>query len=206
MSGFEEFDPAVENEPLEAYCVSCKTKVEMMEPHAVWTSKGTPGTRGICPLCGGNIFRMGRTYLHGNAQAPEPVVVVPAGVKKARAVYIAADITQSDFAQQLGEDLKNVGVYVWVDDGTITDTTAWSTGVHPALDQCKYLVVVWSSFAGNTSSVEDAWRYFLSQRKKITIAQAEAAEPPDELRSRPRFDFSGDYKSALRGLIEALSR
>jgi len=37
----------------------------------VFTSAGTPATRGVCPVCGTSLFRMGRTAAHEGQQAPE---------------------------------------------------------------------------------------------------------------------------------------
>ena len=58
---------------MEAYCVKCKTKREMGDPKPEFTSTGTPGTRGICPVCGTTLFRMGRTPGHEGLQSPEKV-------------------------------------------------------------------------------------------------------------------------------------
>jgi DNA topoisomerase-1 len=55
---------------LEAYCVKCKTKREMANPQAEYTKAGAPGTRGICPVCGTTLFRMGRTPAHDSLTAP----------------------------------------------------------------------------------------------------------------------------------------
>jgi DNA topoisomerase-1 len=60
---------------MEAYCVRCKAKREMADPHPVYTKKGRPGTRGTCPVCGGGLFRMGETEAHAGLPKPE----VPAG-------------------------------------------------------------------------------------------------------------------------------
>jgi DNA topoisomerase-1 len=49
---------------LEAYCVKCKTKREIQNPIPEFTANGAPGTRGICPVCGTTLFRMGRTPAH----------------------------------------------------------------------------------------------------------------------------------------------
>lgn len=56
---------------MEAYCVKCKEKREMQEPEAVFTDGGVPATRGVCPVCGTKMFRMGRTEAHEGMQAPE---------------------------------------------------------------------------------------------------------------------------------------
>ncbi len=49
---------------MEAYCVKCKEKREILEPKAVYTGSGTPATRGVCGVCGTTLFRMGRTEAH----------------------------------------------------------------------------------------------------------------------------------------------
>ena len=49
---------------MEAYCVKCKEKREILEPQAVYTGSGTPATRGVCGVCGTTLFRMGRTEAH----------------------------------------------------------------------------------------------------------------------------------------------
>jgi DNA topoisomerase I len=55
---------------LEAYCVKCKEKREIQDPQAVFTDNATPATRGVCPVCGTSMFRMGRTPAHEGMQAP----------------------------------------------------------------------------------------------------------------------------------------
>lgn len=210
VEALEEHDELdeLDDEPIEAYCVSCRDKVEMDNPVAVWTSQGRPGTRGECPMCGGTIFRMGRTHLHGGSKQPPKAIKVVQGMKgrNSRAAYIVSDITQSGFADKLGEDLKKIGINVWIDDGEKVDETQWAGGVHPALEQCTHLVVVLTTFTDKTAAVEEAWKFFLKRRKPVALVQIEAVDPPDELRSRPRFDFTKDYKSAFRGLVEALSK
>ncbi|MGD8752991.1 MAG: type I DNA topoisomerase, partial [Anaerolineales bacterium] len=56
---------------MKAYCVKCKKKRDMQDPQAVFTSTGTPATRGICSVCGTKMFRMGRTEAHEGLQPPE---------------------------------------------------------------------------------------------------------------------------------------
>ena len=64
---------------LEAYCVKCKTKREIANPQAVYTSRGAPGTKGTCPVCGTALFRMGVTDAHANV--PKPVIVAQPKIK-----------------------------------------------------------------------------------------------------------------------------
>lgn len=49
---------------MEAYCVKCKTKREIKDPRPVFTARGAPATRGVCPVCGTALFRTGRSEAH----------------------------------------------------------------------------------------------------------------------------------------------
>jgi len=56
---------------LEAYCVKCRTKREIKDAQAVFTDAGQPATRGTCPVCGTNMYRMGKTHAHDSLDAPD---------------------------------------------------------------------------------------------------------------------------------------
>ena len=73
----------VDAEKIVAYCVRCKEKREMRDPQAVYTATGVPGTRGRCAVCGGAVFRMGRTPAHDHV--PKPEVAAKPKTKKKRA-------------------------------------------------------------------------------------------------------------------------
>jgi len=59
---------------VEAYCMKCKTKREIMEPEATFNAASAPVTRGICPVCGTKLYRTGRTPEHEGMQAPKKVI------------------------------------------------------------------------------------------------------------------------------------
>ena len=68
---------------MEAYCVKCKQKREMQEAQPVFTASGTPATRGVCPVCGTTLFRMGRTPAHEGLEQP-PAAPRKRAAKKGR--------------------------------------------------------------------------------------------------------------------------
>jgi pimeloyl-ACP methyl ester carboxylesterase len=45
---------------VEAYCVKCKKKVTMQNAQKVVMKNGRPATRGICPVCGTGLYRIGQ--------------------------------------------------------------------------------------------------------------------------------------------------
>jgi DNA topoisomerase-1 len=55
---------------VEAYCVKCKQKRNMIDPEPTFTANGAPATRGVCEVCGTRLFRMGRTPAHQGLQPP----------------------------------------------------------------------------------------------------------------------------------------
>jgi len=82
----------------------------------------------------------------------------------------------------------------------------WATGVHPALLECKNMIVVLTPLGIKATNVVDAIDVFAGARKPIVVAQLQPADLPDALRRKPRFDFSGeDYKAAFRELAQVLT-
>ena len=69
---------------MQAYCVKCKTKREVQNPEPVFTSNGTPATRGVCQVCGTKMFRMGRTPAHEGLDPDEHTVVSKTKAKPAK--------------------------------------------------------------------------------------------------------------------------
>ncbi len=59
-------------EEIIGYCLKCKEKRPMLDPQPEWAANGSPGTRGKCPVCGGTIYKQGRTSAHENLPKPEP--------------------------------------------------------------------------------------------------------------------------------------
>lgn len=70
------------SEELIGYCLKCKEKRPMLAATAEWAANGSPGTRGKCPVCGGTIYKQGRTAAHEDL--PKPAVTAkrsPSGSK-----------------------------------------------------------------------------------------------------------------------------
>jgi DNA topoisomerase I len=71
----------MENEKLTGYCFKCREKRPMENAQAEWAANGSPGTRGTCPVCGGTIYKQGRTAAHETLPKPE-MTPKPKGQKK----------------------------------------------------------------------------------------------------------------------------
>jgi transcription initiation factor TFIID subunit TAF12 len=44
----------------QAYCVKCKSKVEVKSPKQIIMKNKRPATKGVCPKCGTTVFRIGK--------------------------------------------------------------------------------------------------------------------------------------------------
>jgi hypothetical protein len=199
------------DELIEAYCVRCKESVEVEFPVAVWTRKGTPATRGDCPICGGVVFRMGKTHMHKESERPSAVVIGDSNRRNLAklprdTVYVNFAAADLAVAEQLSTDLEKVGIAVWLHEHHIeNDPVKWASGVHPALKECDRMVYVLSLESLEEAKVAAAWKFFRDQRKPIIIAQISNVPPPDPIRRSPRFDFVDNYKRAFREMVQALS-
>ena len=45
---------------MEAYCLKCRTQREMKDATAVTMKNGKPATKGVCPVCGTGMYKIGK--------------------------------------------------------------------------------------------------------------------------------------------------
>jgi hypothetical protein len=195
---------------IEAYCMSCRAKTPMENPAPIWTRRGAPGTRGVCSVCGTTVFLMGKTEAHMRLKRPDPVQVSEGSTGRGRTrlptavTYVNFSVTDADFAEGLARDLNRIGIQTWLAERHVRDAQ-WATGVHPALVECKNMIVVLSPLGIKATNVEEALEFFVETGKPVFVVQLQPTELPDSLRRKPRFDFSGDnYRQPFRQLAEAL--
>ena len=203
-----EHDELIDDEPeaVTIYCVRCRESVEVDDPTPVWTRKGLPATRGTCPICGNMVFRLGKSAAHQALAKPSAIkVAAQSGAELAQeAVYINFAPEDAAIANRIAADMERIGLACWRHEIAPSDVQ-WAGGVHPALKECAKMLLVLSPAAHHEPSMAQAWTYFREKNKPVVIAQVAPAEAPDVLRRRPRYDFSGDYKSAFRQTVSALS-
>jgi DNA topoisomerase-1 len=56
---------------MEAYCMKCKTKREIVDPQPSFNAAGSPVTRGTCGECGTTLYRIGKTPAHEGMVKPD---------------------------------------------------------------------------------------------------------------------------------------
>ncbi len=50
-----------EIELMQGYCVKCRAKREIKNAETVTLKNGRQATRGVCPICGTKMFRLGKS-------------------------------------------------------------------------------------------------------------------------------------------------
>jgi hypothetical protein len=45
---------------VEAYCFKCRVKREIKNPEKVTLKNNRPATKGVCPVCGTKVYRIGK--------------------------------------------------------------------------------------------------------------------------------------------------
>jgi hypothetical protein len=207
VSEYADYDDMLED--IEGYCLRCQESIIIEEAAPVWTRKGQPATRGICPSCGGSVFRMGKTEAHDLDQRPDAIDVAGEGKRnlprlERDTVYIMFAPEDEATALQLADDLNKVGLAVWTHDYDDADVN-WASRVHPALKECRQMILVLSDAALGRDGVTTGWQFFKQERKPIIIAQIAETAPPDLIRRSPRFDFRTEYKRSFRQMMQALA-
>ncbi len=88
---------------MEAYCVKCRTKREMVDPKPEYTANAAPGTRGTCPVCETTLFRMGKTEAHEGIPKPEKVKKTRRKKRKGKLVIVESPAKARTVGNFLGK-------------------------------------------------------------------------------------------------------
>lgn len=95
---------------MQAYCVKCQEKRDIKDPEPTFTKTGTPATRGVCPVCGTGLFRMGRTPAHEGMEVPEEIKQAKRKrrqpKRKGRLVIVESPAKARTVGRILGKDYK----------------------------------------------------------------------------------------------------
>jgi len=87
---------------LEAYCVKCREKRDILEATAAFNAVGAPVTKGICPVCGTKVYRMGKTPAHESLE--KPIIQPKTKKRKGKLVIVESPAKAKTVGRFLGKD------------------------------------------------------------------------------------------------------
>ncbi len=87
---------------MEAYCVKCREKREIESPIADFNAAAAPVTKGICPVCGTKMYRIGNTPAHEGLIPPKKKVIEK--VRSGKLVIVESPAKAKTVGRFLGKD------------------------------------------------------------------------------------------------------
>jgi DNA topoisomerase-1 len=108
---------------MEAYCLKCKTKREMLNPTPVYNQNGSAATTGPCAVCGSKLFKMGLTDAHATLVKPTPTAKTKTAPTKAKTKTTAAK-TSTTKSKTTAAKGKTAAAKTSTTKGKTTKTTA----------------------------------------------------------------------------------
>lgn len=91
---------------MQAYCMKCKEKREMKDATPVFTATGTPGTKGVCAVCGTNMYRMGSTEAHEGMEPPKNTRRRKTKERKGKLVIVESPAKARTIGRYLGKEYR----------------------------------------------------------------------------------------------------
>jgi hypothetical protein len=130
----------------------------------------------------------------------------PTHIQRAAQNGVFLSYAQADqvFAVQLAEDLRFMGVPIWLDTVDMPNDSDWNEAVTAALERCGLMLVVTSPLAESAYNVQNEIRQFTAVGKIVVPVQRR----PSSLQSIGLFttpvDFTADYDLGLQALMQFL--
>lgn len=87
---------------MEAYCVKCREKREIIDPIADFNAAAAPVTKGTCSVCGTKMYRIGKTPAHDGLVPPKRKVVEK--VRSGKLVIVESPAKAKTVGRFLGKE------------------------------------------------------------------------------------------------------
>lgn len=111
----------------------------------------------------------------------------------------------SEFVLKLATDLRTAGIDIWLDQLDIIAGKRWDAEIEKALEGAETMMVVLSPTSVASNNVMDEVSYALEEGKRVIPILISDCEIPFRVKRLQRIDFTGDYESALKKLVNALN-
>lgn len=118
-------------------------------------------------------------------------------------IFISHTWEDNDLVYQLGTELKNAGIEIWVDYNDVRGGDNLPERISEALQWCNTLLLIWSEAASKSYWVKLEWTNAISLKKVIIPCRLDSTELPSILANTKYINFS-DVKKGLIQLRQTL--
>jgi hypothetical protein len=118
----------------------------------------------------------------------------------AQQVFISYKHEDETFALRLYDDLKAIGINVWIDQRDIRAAGKWDRQVEDALQKSDAMILILTPASVGSENVADEWSYYLDEKKPVLPVLFKPCSIPFRLRRVQHIDFTGDYTASLTHL------
>jgi hypothetical protein len=117
-------------------------------------------------------------------------------------LFISYSRADRVFTQVLVADLRRTGIAVWLDETDIPPGAKWDQAIEAALEGCSSVLFVLSPSSIESTNVLDEIAFALDEGKRIIPIKHKECKTPLRLRRVQQIDFTTDYSSALKRLVD----
>jgi tetratricopeptide (TPR) repeat protein len=124
-------------------------------------------------------------------------------------VFICYSRKDENFVKKLAENLKHLGIPVWLDQWDIPPGANYPRAIEGALIDCAHLLIVLSPASVDSDPVQSEWFAALEEKKAIIPILYQTCRIPLRLKPIQYIDFtsrSPDDSAALNEVLAALGK
>ncbi|MBZ0285345.1 MAG: TIR domain-containing protein [Anaerolineae bacterium] len=121
-----------------------------------------------------------------------------------KGIFISYAHADQLFVLELANDLRLLGVDVWLDILDMSEESDWNEAIEEALKRCGLMLVVASPAALRADNVMTEVRRFMDSGKIVLPVQSQPTDLTAIGLWNPSVDFTTDYGSGLQDLVRVL--
>lgn len=131
--------------------------------------------------------------------------MAPASSTQTETCFLSYSRADEHFALRFANDLRSLGVVMWVDQLNIRPSEHWDRAIERALRSCRNVVVILSPRAVESDNVADEISLAIDSGKSVIPVMLEPCRLPLRLARMHLIDATGGYEDALKQCLAEIS-
>lgn len=119
--------------------------------------------------------------------------------------FLSYSRKDSEFALKLTKDLRQTGLFIWLDQIDIPPGKPFDREIEKILRESSSLLILLSPDSVNSENVQDEISYALKTKKRIIPLMYKKCDTPYRIERLQFIDFTKDYKNGFNTLSKTLA-